>query len=234
MSASRLRLAALLAAVVVAGACRGGGGASASQPAPRAVEAYLDALAADDPVRAYAMLSAAVKKEMPYEAFALRWREYQAERKEQVASLGDGLRSDGDLGERAKITFADGKTATLRREGGSWRLESGLLSATHASSPHVAIELFADALGARSYDDVMRVLTARRRDGLGRQVDLFVTSLRKHLADARHRVEFVGKDRAELAWDDGELHYKVVLRLEGDEWRVDDVHLQAVPAAPTP
>lgn len=232
----RARLAIALSGALVASlaGCGARQDASARQPAARAVEAYLDALRDDDPRRAYAMLSSQARKELPFEAFALRWRESKAERAQQATGLAEGLQSDGDLGERARVTLADGKTATLRREGGAWRLETGLLAATHASSPHVAIELFADALQAKSYEDVLRVLTARRRDGLGRQVDRFVASLRKHLGDARHRVEFVGKDRAELAWEDGELRYKVVIRLEGEEWRIDDVHVEAVAPPPTP
>jgi len=75
----------------------------------------------------------------------------------------------------------------------------------------------------------MQVLTARRREGIGRQVDEFAVSLARHLADPKHKIAFIGKDRAELQWDDDGMQYKVVLRLEGDEWRVDDVHLHPAP-----
>lgn len=214
--------------------CGCASGPSVKEPASRAAEAYLAALRADDPARAYALLSSAVQRDLPYEAFKLAWREHRAERAAQAGALADGLKGGGDLGERARVTFADGRAVTLRRERGAWRLEAGLIAATHAASPHVAIELFADALSARSYEDVMRILTARRRDGLGHEVDLFVASLKKQLGDARHRVEFVGKDRAELGWDDGDIHYRIVLRLEDDEWRIDDVHRQPVPTPAAP
>jgi hypothetical protein len=233
MRRARAVLALTMFASLGAPGC-GGGATSARQPAARAAHAYLAALRTDDPARAYSMLASAVRKDLPYEAFKLSWREHRAERQDQAIALADGLKSDGDLGERARVTFDDGRTATLRREAGAWRLETGLLATTHAATPHVAIERFADALSARSYDDVMRILTSRRREGLGQQVDAFVASLKKQLGDARHRVEFVGRDRAELSWDDGDIHYRVVLRLEGEEWRVDDVHLQPVPAPPAP
>jgi hypothetical protein len=227
MSAA-LRLCAATA-VLLGSACHHQVGASAGQPAARAVDAYLRALRADDPRRAYDMLSAQTRQTTSFEAFSLMWRNHKLEREQQAAALAEGLASDADLGERAKVIFTDGRTVALSRQGGAWRLDSGLISRTHAATPHAAIEIFADGMAAHSFDDVMRVLTARRKDGIGRQVDLFVTSLKKHLADAKHKINFVGKDRAELAWDEGDQHYKIVLRLEGDEWRIDDVHLSTAP-----
>jgi hypothetical protein len=44
----------------------------------------------------------------------------------------------------------------------------------------------------------------------------------------------LGKDRAELHWEDEEFRYKIVLRREGDEWRVDDVFIRAQPPKPKP
>ena len=41
----------------------------------------------------------------------------------------------------------------------------------------------------------------------------------------------MGKDRAELQWSENGRSYKIVLRLEGDEWRVDDVHDSPAPPA---
>jgi hypothetical protein len=222
-------LAVSLAALVASSGC--GGAARASEPAARGVSAYLDALRSDDPRRAYSLLSDEVRAEVSYDAFAAQWKEQKAERHEQARALEQDLRGGADLGERAKIAFPDGKSLSLHRQSGAWRMEVPLVSRTRAATPHVAVELFAEALTARNYEAVVRILTARRRDGIGRQVDDFVASLARHLTDARHRISLVGKDRAELQWDDGEMQYKVVLRLEGDEWRVDDVHAHPVPAA---
>jgi hypothetical protein len=217
-----------LAALINGAGC--GGAARASEPAANGVSAYLDALRSDNPRRAYSMLSDEVRKEVSYDAFAAQWKEQKAEREEQARVLEQDLRGGADLGERAKVAFPDGKSLTLHRQSGSWRMEVPLLSRTHAATPHVAVELFAEALTERDYEAVMRILTARRRDGIGRQVDDFVRSLARHLAGSRHKISMLGKDRAELQWDDGEMQYKVVLRLEGDEWRVDDVHARPMPA----
>lgn len=220
---------AALAATATTGGAGCGGAAPARAPAARGVSAYLDALRSDDPRQAYSLLTDDVRKSVSYDAFAAQWKQQKAERQQQAAELEQDLRGGADLGERAKVSFPDGKALSLYRQSGEWRLEVPLLSRMHAATPHVAVEAFAQALTARNYDAVMRILTARRRDGIGRQVDDFVISLARHLADARHRIAFVGKDRAELQWDDGEMQYKIVLRLEGEEWRVDDVHARPAP-----
>jgi hypothetical protein len=223
-------LKAALAVLLAAAACGPRGAARASEPAANGVSAYLAALRSDDPRLAYALLSDDTRKEIPYESFVALWKEHATERAHQAQALEEDLKGGADLGERAKVSFPDGKSLSLHRQSGTWRLDVPLLSRTHAATPHVAVEAFAAALLARDYEAVMRILTARRREGIGKQVDSFVSSLEKHLADPVHRIATIGKDRAELQWTEGGMVYKVVLRLDGDEWRVDDVHAWPAPA----
>lgn len=218
---------ALAGAISAATGC--GGAASAREPAESGVSAYLAALRSDDPRRAYSLLTDEVRREVSYETFAAQWKAQAAERKQQASALEQDLRGGADLGERAKVSFSDGKALGLHRQSGSWRLDGPLVATVHAPTPHVAVEEFAAALGSRDYAAVMQILTARRRDGIGRQVEDFAASLARHLADARHTISNVGADRAELQWDDGEMQYKIILRREGDEWRVDDVHARPAP-----
>jgi hypothetical protein len=217
------RVLALWLAVSAAG-CASRVAARASEPVSHGVSAYLSALRSNDARRAYALLSADARREVSYDTFAALWKEHEAERKQQAAALEEDLRGGADLGERAKVSLENGKTLGLHRQPGGWRLDAPLLSRTHAATPHVAVEVFAAALTARDYEAVMRILTARRREGIGKRVDDFVGSLERNLGDARHRVSFIGKDRAELQWTEGGRAYKIILRLERDEWRVDDVH----------
>lgn len=219
-----------LAVCLAAAGCAARGAARASEPVSNGVSAYLAALRSDDPHRAYSLLSSDARKEVSFETFAALWKEHRAEREQQARALEEDLRGGADLGERARVSLEGGKTVGLRRQPGGWRLDVPLLSRTHAATPHVAVEVFAAALTARDYEAVMRILTSRRRDGIGKRVDDFVGSLERHLGDARHRVSFIGKDRAELQWSENGRSYKIILRLEGDEWRVDDVH--DVPASP--
>jgi hypothetical protein len=221
-------------ALALAGCAGRAAGPAADRPAADAARAYVDALAADDPRRAYELLAADVRRDLPYAAFAAAWKAHRAERSAQRDALARALRADAAADERARVRFPDGATTTLRRERGAWRLDAGLLAGRHAPAPAAALERFAAALAARSWLDLLPVLTSRRRDALAAQVDGFVASLATQLADPRHRLDRLAEDRAELAWDDGELRYKVVLMLDEGEWRVDDVVIVPTPTPPAP
>jgi hypothetical protein len=207
-------------------ACGGARGATTESPASEAVQAYLGALRGDDARAAYAMLSTETRAQVSFEEFEQRWNETRPEREHQARALDEGLRGGQDLGERTRVRYADGKRVSLRREGAEWKLETGLVSQTHAGGPRDAIRILAEALVAKNYDRVMRILTDRRRSSITRNFDGFVTSLQKHVND---EIAHISKDRAELQWDDDESRYKIVLRREGGEWRVDDVHIRPIP-----
>jgi hypothetical protein len=218
-------IAVSMAVVAVLGAaCAGGGGRSA--PAGQGVRALVAALRADDPRAAYALLSGDVRREVSYDEFALQWKQSAAERRWQARALEDGLRGDPDVGERAAVFYSDGKSVQLEREGDSWRLESALVSRVRASRPRDAIRQLAEALRARDLAGALRILTARRRDGLQRQIEGFVTGISRRIDD---RIEEIGTDRAELRWDENGVRYRIVLRKEDGEWRIDDIHVRPAP-----
>lgn len=222
------------AAAVVAIASMVGCGGSAKKnaastvtpPAANGVEAFVQILRSDDPKPAYELLASDVRGKVSFEEFAVEWKSSTAERNHQADALEEGLKGDPNLGERAQLSYPDGRTVNLMREGGQWRMESALVSQGHAGRPHDAVRMFAEAMNARDFDGVMRVLTARRRDGIGDQVTAFTDSLLTHIND---KIDLVGKDRAELRWDHDGMRYKIVLRKEGDEWRVDDIHIRPGP-----
>src|SRR6266545_977265 len=107
-----------------------------------------DALRSDDAHRAYSLLTENVRKEITYDAFAAQWKEQKAERQQQARTLAEDLRGGADLGERARVAFPDGKALSLHRQSGNWRLEAPLLARIHAATPHIAVELFAEAAAA--------------------------------------------------------------------------------------
>jgi hypothetical protein len=41
------------------------------------------------------------------------------------------------------------------------------------------------------------------------------------------RIDQFGNNRAELRWDENGIRYRIVLSKEGEEWRVDDIHIPA-------
>jgi hypothetical protein len=213
-----------LGAVLVVAACAGA--ASPSSPAADGVRAYVQALRSSDPHDAYTLLSSDARKKMSYDEFALAWKQGDRERAWQARVLEESLKGNPDVGERALISFSDGKLVQLEREGKTWRLESELVSRSRAKQPRDAIRLFAEAIGARDITGVLNVLTQRRRDGLTKQVEGFVAGIGKRIND---RIDQFGSDRAELRWDENGIRYRIVLRKEDDEWRVDDIYIRPAP-----
>jgi hypothetical protein len=99
------------------------------------------------------------------------------------------------------------------------------VSRSRAKQPRDAIRLFADAIAARDVSAALNLLTQRRRDGLQKQVEGFIAGLGKHINGS---LETLG-DRAELRWDENGIRYRIVLRKEEDEWRVDDIYIRPAP-----
>jgi hypothetical protein len=215
-------------ALLVLAAC--GGAVTTSAPAADGVRAYVAALRSDDPHGAYEQLSADVRKKMSYDEFALEWKQSAAERSWQAKSLEESLHGNPDVGERALISFSDGKLVSLEREGKAWRLDSELVSRSRAKEPGDALRMFADAIAARDVNSALNVLTQRRRDGLTRQVQGFLSGLSKHVKDP---LDTFGT-RAELRWDENGIRYRIVLRREDGEWRIDDIYIRPAPKSDEP
>lgn len=222
----RTWLVALSIFTAVCGTAACGGPRGPSTPAATGVRAYLDALKRNDPRDAYAMLSASTRRKVSYDEFALQWKQGEKERAWQVRVLEAALKGNPDVGERALISFSDGKLVQLEREGVNWRLESELVSRSRAKRPRDAIRIFADAIAAKDVGGALGTLTQRRRDGLTKQVEGFVAGIGKHIND---KIDEFGTDRAELRWDENGIRYRIVLRKEDDEWRIDDISIRPAP-----
>lgn len=221
--------AALLAVAVGASAAACGGANGPASPAASGVRSYLSALKRNSPRDAYELLSETAKQQTSYDDFALQWKQTEAERTWQIQLLEDSLKGNPDVGERAMVTYADGKTVNLERDGQAWRLESELVGRSRAKTARDAIVLFADAIAARDLGGVLGILTQRRREGLTKQIEGFVSGIGKRINDT---LDQSGTDRAELRWDEGGIRYRIVLRKEADEWRIDDIHIRPAPKEP--
>jgi hypothetical protein len=217
----RARLALVL--TLASAACGGPGGPSS--PASDGVRAYVAALQRNNPSAAYKLLSAETRRRISYDEFALQWKQSDKERKWQIDELQASLKGNADVGERALISYSDGKLVQLEREGRVWRLDSELVSRSRAKRPRDAIRLFADAIAQRDINAALGVLTQRRRDGLTKQIEGFVNGIGKRIND---RID-ESADRAELRWDENGIRYRIILRKEEDEWRVDDISIRPAP-----
>jgi hypothetical protein len=215
------RVKLLLVALIAA--C--GGPAGPSSPAADGVRAYVAALHGNDPHAAYDLLSSDARKKLSFDEFALQWKQAETERKWQARTLEDSLKGNPDVGERALVSFSDGKLVQLEREGKTWRLESELVSRSRAKRPRDALRMFADAVAARDVNGALATLTPRRKDGIAKQIEGFIAGLAKHSKDPVEEAN----DRAELRWDENGVRYRIVLKKIEDEWRIDDIYIRPAP-----
>ena len=229
--ARRLAPAALAMALLGAMTSCAHRGGEPKTPAVTGVRAWVDALRADDPRRAYDLLADDTREHISFDQFASQWKSSAAERAWQAAALDKSLTGAPDVGEHASVTLGDGKVVQLDRDGAAWRIDSPLVTRAHASRPRDAIRLFADAIAARDLTALLGTLTARRRDGLGQQLDGFLKGIAKRTGDP---IDEFGSDRAELRWDEGGIRYRLVLRKEDGDWRIDDINIKPVPKDEAP
>ncbi|MBP9086567.1 MAG: hypothetical protein KBG15_10650 [Kofleriaceae bacterium] len=218
-------LATLLGISLFATGC-GAAGARASAPAADGVRTLIAALGQDNPAAGYALLSSQTRKQISFAEFSSRWKQTRAERTQHAKSLTDAIRIDAAAGERAAVRLNNGRVAYLVRTGASWSLETPLVATAIATKPRDAVQLFARAIAERDIGAILATLTKRRRDGLAQQIDGFIKGVSKHANDA---LSDDSPDRRTLRWDDGTTRYEVILRLEDDEWRVDDIVVREVP-----
>lgn len=218
----RHALPLLIAASLITG-CRGKGGTTA--PASDGVRGYVAALRSKDPRQAYGMLSGDARKKVSFDQFAIEWKQSEKEREWQAKELEASLKGNPDVGERALISFPDGKLVQLERENRAWLLESELVSRSRARRPRDAIRLFAEAMQQRDVGRILGILTERRREGIQRQVEGFVNGIGKKVGEKLEE----SADRAELRWDENGVRYRIVLRKENDEWRIDDIYARPAP-----
>ena len=198
-----------------------------SSPAATGVRAYLAALKSNDARGAYNLLASSTRKQISFDDFAIQWKQSEKERQWQITVIEESLKGNPDnpVGERARVTFSDGKVVPLERDGNRWLLESELVSRSRAKRPRDAIRVFADALSSRDVGALLGVLTQRRREGLMKQIGGFVSGLERRVNDKMDEYP----DRAELRWDENGIRYRIVLKREDDEWRVDDIYIRPAP-----
>lgn len=179
--------------------------------------AWVDALRADDPTAAYALLAEPVRRATSLEAFRAEWQHAPMERARQLAALETALTTGGDLEEAGRIVVASGPIPIVRDSDG-WRLERPLTHAQRAGSPDEALRLFATAIEERSFAGAIGLLTNERREDIGRALGAFASGMKNH---ANESIAISG-ERATLIWRDGEHRWRISLRREEGEWRIDD------------
>ena len=213
-----IRVGTLLVLLGLA-ACHGAAAGTATTDPAETVRAWRAAVEKNDPHAAYDLLSPRVRKELTYTEFERQWKATGDERSRQAAAMSATPAEDGEVGAAAEVALEDGKKTRLVREKKLWRMEQPLLTSSRASTPQEAMRLFATALEDRNFYAVMRLLTSTRKDGMGAFLDGFIAGLRSNVG----REITINNDRAVIEWKEGAKTWKITLKKEDGEWRVDDV-----------
>ncbi|MBX7078933.1 MAG: hypothetical protein K1X88_07075 [Nannocystaceae bacterium] len=168
-------------ALCVLAACRGGGRELHSPAAVRA--AYLDALAKDDPKAAYALLAPQLRRRVPYESFAARWRADAAERAAivEAARASSKGRDRVAVARRATTVHEGGVVLHWAKIGKQWYVVDGLPGDPRASTPAEAIRGFLAAIARAELGGAQRYLSdelaGRMREDFAARVDAIEAAL---------------------------------------------------------
>jgi hypothetical protein len=217
-----------ITALLGASAC---GSRQANAPAATGVQAVINALNAADAKPAYELMTAQSRRAISFSEFSLQWKQREQERKAQIIALQAALKLQPSLNEQATLRLTNGRMAQLQRTADRWSLQSPLIATSVANSARDAVQLFARAVTERDLVAILSTLTARRRDGLAKQVKAFIAGIESHSNDA---LSDDGPDRRTLRWDDGGMRFEIILRLEEDQWRIDDIVVREVPKVEEP
>jgi hypothetical protein len=207
--------AAALGTAVLLGSMLGCGGAPPPPGPEDAVRRYLQAVRADDPRAAYALLDPATREGLPFDRFAALMRDNRAELLEQ-AELLEGQIGSSEVQPRARARVGNGESMVLVLEGERWRLESGVARVPVLHTPRDAVLALRQALDQRSLAGVARILSRATRDELEADIQRFLDETEDPL-DLEYDVR---GDRARVRTTGGR---EILLIREAGEWRVVDV-----------
>jgi hypothetical protein len=216
----RLRQAlsfACLSLLLLALACTGDPAASR---AIDTVRLYRQALEHDDPRAAYALLAPHVQRDVPYPVFEDIWKTQKAERDRQLDGIKSGAAAP--LIPESTVELGDGRNTRVVLEDEGWRLTDAELAGPAAKTPVEAGLRLADALEHRNVAALWQLMSSRRRELVGKQVDLLVAGLRS--SDNRQVVITAGGERATITIKINKTIRKVMLvKDQAGHWRVDDL-----------
>jgi hypothetical protein len=177
-------------ALLFLAACAGGAGQGAPE---RALDAYANAVAANDYDRAYGLMSAEYRHRVPHDDFVRFLKDNAHDVHTTAERLHAGVRAVELL---ARLDYGQGDTLRVVKEGGEWRLAEDPLDLFGQRTPREALRSFVRALERRRYDVLCRFVPKKWRelttaDRLREQwegpqrdeIATLVRNLRAHLQD---------------------------------------------------
>ena len=174
---------------------------------------YIDAINANQPAAAYALMDESVRRQMTLSEFVARWKSVQPELKEQAVQLRESLAKP--IKARAQITYLTGTRASLLLDESRWQIDEGIAVTVATATPIDALRAFVRAVEQRSYDAVMKLLAKQVRENIERDIGERLSKLKQSL---NQEIEVTG-NRARLQYDP---RYKIELTNEDGQWKVLD------------
>lgn len=189
------------------------GCAPGSVPDPRsAVRAYADAAARGDSAALYAMLSADSRATLSLTEVKAIVAEERSELAEQARELEHG---DVRVEAAARLRFSDGETATLDLRDGRYGVTSAGTLPGGGRSPQEVLDQLRRVLARRSYEGLMRVVSAGTRSA----IEGDVRGLIEGLSDPSALPVQITGDEARVPIPGG---HTVKLKREAGVWRVQN------------
>jgi hypothetical protein len=177
------------------------------------VARYAAAIAHNDPHAAYALLSSTLREQRSEAEFTLQWKAAARE----LATQEQRLRAQGgSLPRHANVRLADGRAVPMSHDADGWKVSAVRPLEAEAATPEEALRRFVEALEARDFDAVLRLLA----DPLRATVEQALNDRLEHLRRAARGglIETSG-DRARIRYDS---RYHLDLVKENGQWRIAD------------
>lgn len=201
----------------------GAAGCATSTP-QSAVKSYGEAIAENDPHKAYDLLSPRLKARVDKASWLSRWNTNLLHLQRSAEHLRRADQTSAQI--TAKLTYSEYDTLRLRLTEEGWKITGGVLNVYGQSTPQEALVSFVRAVERKRYDLILRFIPSdyaqhmtpeslqKEFEARAAEISVLLTDLKANL---RNPIEERG-DRAYLTYG----HRQVRFVLEGDAWKIED------------
>jgi len=198
--------------MLLAAAC-GPVGSGATIPPGSALEAYVDAVRADDVDAAHGLLSESLRAEVSAEELG----RLMTENREELAAQASEIEAEAAAIQAVAVQpLEGGEQVRMVLEDGGWAIDGGVVSAPGLRTPMATIRAFRRALQRRSLPGTLRVLSREPRAELEAELSRIVEETEDELD---LEVEIRG-NRARVRTTGGR---EITLVREAGEWRIEAI-----------
>ncbi len=184
--------------------------ASSEPPPATALNAYVEAIRAEDAVRAHELLSETLRAEVTVEEL----ERLMAENREELLEQAEAIETEA-AGVRAVAVqpLHGGERVQMVLEDGKWAIDGGVVAAPGLTTPMATVRAFRRALHRQSLPGILRVLARQPRA----EIEAEVARLLEETEDDLDLEVEVRGNRAKIRTTGGR---EISLVREAGEWRI--------------